>query len=198
MVELDAVALPFVPAATRHISLTLSAQQRVGVVGSNGCGKSTLLQVLAGRIAPLAGRCQVVAGGVYLDQRLADLDPARTVLEHLLAVNRVVAEGTLRTWLAQLGLDAQKITAPSGALSGGERLKAALACVLYADPPAPLLLLDEPGNHLDLPSLQALETMLRSYRGALLVVSHDDTFLDNLALTDRLDASAHGWRLAPW
>ena len=198
MVELDAVALPFVPAATRHISLTLSAQQRVGVVGSNGCGKSTLLQVLAGRIAPLAGRCQVVAGGVYLDQRLADLDPARTVLEHLLAVNRVVAEGTLRTWLAQLGLDAQKITAPSGALSGGERLKAALACVLYADPPAPLLLLDEPGNHLDLPSLQALETMLRSYRGALLVVSHDDTFLDNLALTDRLEASAHGWRLAPW
>jgi len=198
VVQLDAVALPFVPAATRHITLSLSAGQRVGVIGPNGCGKSTLLKVLAGRIAPLAGSCQVTDAGVYLDQRLADLDPARTVLEHLMAANRTVAQGTLRTWLAQLGLGAQKINAPSGMLSGGERLKAALACVLYADPPAQLLLLDEPGNHLDLPSLQALETMLRSYRGALVVVSHDNAFLDNLALTDRLSASAEGWRLEPW
>lgn len=198
VVQLDAVALPFVPAATRHITLGLSAGQRVGVIGPNGCGKSTLLQVMAGRIAPLAGSCQVADTCVYLDQRLADLDPARTVLEHLMAANRVVAEGTLRTWLAQLGLGAQNIIAPSGMLSGGERLKAALACVLYADPPAQLLLLDEPGNHLDLPSLQALETMLRSYRGALVVVSHDDAFLDNLALTDRLSADENGWRLDPW
>ena len=196
--QLDAVALPCVPAATRHITLGLNAGQRVGVIGPNGCGKSTLLKVLAGRIAALAGSCQVTDAGVYLDQRLADLDPARTVLEHLMAANRTVAQGTLRTWLAQLGLGAQKINAPSGMLSGGERLKAALACVLYADPPAQLLLLDEPGNHLDLPSLQALETMLRSYRGALVVVSHDDAFLDNLALTDRLSAGEHGWRLDPW
>ena len=128
------------------------------------------------------------------DLRAADANLRRAsavVLEHQ-------AQGTLRTWLAQLGLDAQKIVVPSGMLSGGERLKAALACVLYADPPAQLLLLDEPGNHLDLPSLQALETMLRSYRGALVVVSHDDAFLDNLALTDRLSASAEGWRLEPW
>ena len=198
VVELDAVALPFVPAATRHITLSMTAGQRVGVTGPNGCGKSTLLQVLAGRLAALAGTCQVADACVYLDQRLADLDPARTVLEHLMAANRVVEEGTLRTWLAQLGLGAQKIIAPSGLLSGGERLKAALACVLYADPPAQLLLLDEPGNHLDLPSLQALETMLRSYRGALVVVSHDDAFLDKLVLTDRLSASAEGWQLAPW
>ena len=198
VVALDAVELPFVPAATRHITLSMTAGQRVGVTGPNGCGKSTLLQVLAGRLAALAGTCQVADACVYLDQRLADLDPARTVLEHLMAANRVVEEGTLRTWLAQLGLGAQKIIAPSGLLSGGERLKAALACVLYADPPAQLLLLDEPGNHLDLPSLQALETMLRSYRGALVVVSHDDAFLDKLVLTDRLSASAEGWQLAPW
>lgn len=85
--------------------------------------------------------------------------------------------------------------APSGALSGGERLKAALACALYADPPAQLLLLDEPSNHLDLPSLHALETMLRGYRGALVVVSHDDAFMDSLELTHRLTATAAGWRL---
>ncbi|KQQ47604.1 ABC transporter ATP-binding protein [Duganella sp. Leaf126] len=198
VVELDGVELPFVPAATRSIGLSLTAQQRVGVIGPNGCGKSTLLQVLAGRLAPLAGRCQVVDGCVYLDQHLVDLDPARTVLAQLLAANRSVKEATLRTWLSQLGLDAPKIVAPSGALSGGERLKAALACVLYADPPAPLLLLDEPGNHLDLPSLQALEITLRNYRGALLVVSHDDVFLHSLGLTDKLSATEQGWQLDPW
>ncbi|MET0264502.1 MAG: ABC-F family ATP-binding cassette domain-containing protein [Duganella sp.] len=201
VVELDAVVLPFLssmPAATPAISLTLSAQQRVGVTGPNGCGKSTLLQVLAGRLAPLAGLCRVANACVLLDQRLANLDPARTVLEQLREANRREEEGKLRTYLAQLGLDAQKIAIPSGALSGGERLKAALACVLYADPPAQLLLLDEPGNHLDLPSMQALETMLRSYRGALMVVSHDDAFLDSLELTDRLSVSNGEWRLDPW
>jgi ATPase subunit of ABC transporter with duplicated ATPase domains len=198
LMRLDAVELPFVPAATRHITLSLNAQQRVGVVGANGCGKSTLLKVLAGRLAPLAGVCTVVDERVYLDQRLANLDPALSVLEQLVAVNRTTSAGTLRTYLAQLGLDANRIAVPSGTLSGGERLKAALACVLYADPPAQLLLLDEPGNHLDLPSITALETMLRSYRGGLMVVSHDDAFLDQLGLTERLRATGQGWRLEPW
>lgn len=99
--------------------------------------------------------------------------------------------------LAQLGLDAQKIATPSGSLSGGERLKGALACILYADSPPQLLLLDEPNNHLDLPSVQALEIMLRSYQGTLIVVSHDDSFLENLGLTDRLVATEQGWSLEP-
>lgn len=198
LVQLDAVTLPFVPAATRHITLSLNARQRIGVVGANGCGKSTLLKVLAGRLAPHAGMCTVVDEHVYLDQRLGNLDPALSVLEQLLAANRTASAGTLRTYLAQLGLDANRIAIPSGALSGGERLKAALACVLYADPPAQLLLLDEPGNHLDLPSITALETMLRNYRGGLIVVSHDDTFLDQLGLTVRLRATDQGWRMEAW
>lgn len=78
-----------------------------------------------------------------------------------------------------------------------ERLKGVLACILYADTPPPLLLLDEPNNHLDLPSLQALERMLRGYPGALLVVSHDDAFMGKLELTDRLRAIGQGWRLEP-
>ena len=140
----------------------------------------------------------MAVAGVYLDQRLANLAPQRTVLEQLRAANRTATDGELRMRLAQLGLDAQTITAPSGSLSCGERLKAALAVVLYADPPPPLLLLDEPSNHLDLPSVQALEAMLRGYRGALLVVSHDDAFLERLGLTERLLATEQGWRLDAW
>ena len=192
---LDAVELPFVPAANRQLSLQVRGQQRIGVIGPNGSGKSTLLKVLAGQLAPRAGTCTVTPARVYLDQALGNPDPARSVLAQASEANRLLSEGELRMRLAQLGLDADKVTVPSSLLSGGERLKAALACVLYADPPPQLLLLDEPSNHLDLPSLQALETMLSRYPGAMLVASHDTAFLDNLALTDQLVATADGWRL---
>ena len=127
---------------------------------------------------------------------MAGLAPEASALEQLLAVNRQLGESEARTRLAQLGLDAALVTRPSAGLSGGERLKAALACVLYALPPPPLLLLDEPGNHLDLPSLQALESLLLGYRGALLVVSHDEALLRGLQLTHRLVAGEDGWRLS--
>lgn len=197
VVELNDVQLPFVPAYQKPINLLLSGQQRVGVIGPNGCGKSTLLKVITGQLAPLAGSCKVVPQHVYLDQGLADLDPQQSVLEQIQAVNRKSSEGDLRMRLAQLGLDAQKVTGPSRALSGGERLKAALACVLYADPPPQLLLLDEPSNHLDLPSTLALESMLSSYQGTMVVVSHDDAFMSNLGLTERLEFKEDGWVLRP-
>lgn len=197
LAELERVELPFVMGATRHINLMLRGQQRLGIIGPNGCGKSTLLRVLAGHIEPLSGTYNITPESAYLDQQLGNLDPAKTLLAQLQLANRTASEGDLRMRLAQLGLDAQKITTPSGRLSGGERLKGALACILYADCPPQLLLLDEPNNHLDLPSAQALETMLRSYQGALVVVSHDDAFLENLALTDRLLATEQGWQLEP-
>ena len=196
--ELDEVVLPFVKGATKTISLVLNGQHRVGVVGPNGCGKSTLLKLMAGAYQPPVGTCRVAPETIYLDQQFANLDPVRTVLDQALEVNLKGGEGDVRMRLAQLGLDAQKVTTPCGLLSGGERLKAALACVLYAEPPAQLLLLDEPSNHLDIPSAQALEVMLRSYQGGLVVVSHDDTFLNSLGLTDRLVATDHGWQLEQW
>jgi ATPase subunit of ABC transporter with duplicated ATPase domains len=196
--ELQQVRLPFISTATRHISLSIGARQRVGVVGGNGCGKSTLLKVLAGQLARAAGHCQLCAHVAWLDQRLCSLQPGRSALQQLQAANPAAELSQLRTRLAQLGLDARQATAPSEHLSGGERLKAALACVLYAAPAPQLLLLDEPSNHLDLPSLQALEAMLRAYEGALVVVSHDDVFLGNIALTDRLVGDERGWRLEAW
>jgi ATPase subunit of ABC transporter with duplicated ATPase domains len=195
--ELREVELPFVSAATRHIDLMVSGQQRIAVIGPNGCGKSTLLRTLAGQWQPLAGACTVHVPTTYLDQHLLELDPRRSVLDHLHAINHP-SIATLRMQLAQLGLNAAAIAQPSGLLSGGERLKAALACVLYADNTAQLLLLDEPSNHLDLVSVRALEAMLRQYRGALLVVSHDDFFLDQLNLSHRLQASVDGWMLQTW
>ena len=195
---LEDAVLPFAPAATRDISLLLGGRHRVGVIGPNGCGKSTLLKLLAGRLAPLSGRCDVGAVTAYLDQHLDGLPPQRSAIEALTAANARLSAGALRSRLALMGLDAQRATLPSGLLSGGERLKAALACAIYADPPARLLLLDEPSNHLDLASVEALESALRLYQGALLVASHDDAFMNALALTHRLLAGPDGWRLEPW
>lgn len=189
--------LPGVRGATRCIDLALQGPQRIGVSGPNGCGKSTLLRVLAGRQALLQGQRRCWVPGLYLDQRMDNLAPHVCVLEQLQAANPGASQSDVRLWLAHLGLDARQIQVPSGRLSGGERVKAALACVLYADPPAQWLLLDEPGNHLDLASLAALETLLRHYPGALMVVSHDETFLERLALTHRLRADEAGWRLLP-
>lgn len=83
-----------------------------------------------------------------------------------------------------------------GPLSGGERLKAALACVLWRREPAQLLLLDEPTNHLDLASTQAIESALAAFPGAMLVVSHDEAFLQGLKLTHSLAWRETGWHFS--
>jgi ATPase subunit of ABC transporter with duplicated ATPase domains len=196
--ELRDVQLPHVGAATRHIELALNGAQRIGLLGANGSGKSTLLQVLAGVAAPRSGACEVFVETAYLDQRLSLLDAARSTVDQMLAANAGADESAVRTRLALLGLDAGRVQLPVASLSGGERLKAALACALYAGRPARLLLLDEPDNHLDLVAVRALETLLRQYRGALIAVSHDETFLENIALTHRLVATADGWRMSAW
>ena len=197
VLTLENLVLPF-GGCSAPITLSLSGQQRVAVVGANGSGKSALLKVIAGQLQALSGHCHLNGKLAYLDQRLATLDPSQTVLEQIQAANPDTPESQLRMQLAQLDLDAQKITAPSGTLSGGEQLKAALACLLYAALPPALLLLDEPSNHLDLPSLAALETMLRAFHGSLMVVSHDEAFLSALELTQRLSFEPPGIHLSAW
>lgn len=194
---LESVLLPFVNGPRQKVELSLQRGERLSVEGPNGSGKSTLLKVLAGRLAPLQGQVQRAVPCAWLDQQLADLCPQRSTLEQLQALNPSSDQGTLRTRLALMGLDAVRALLPTALLSGGERLKAALACALHADPPAQLLLLDEPGNHLDLESLVALESMLQQYRGTLVVISHDASFLDNIGITTRLQAGAAGWERNP-
>lgn len=188
----DAV-LPFVPAPFRQITLAINGGQRIGVVGSNGCGKSTLLKALAGLLPLAHGHREVWAKTAYLDQQLSILDRQKNVLEQLLAVNSHTGEPQLRMQLAQLGLDATRVSLPYGKLSGGEQLKAALATMIYADSPASFLLLDEPSNHLDIPSLHMLESFLNQYQGTLMVVSHDEVFLSQIELTHWLVAGKKGW-----
>ena len=192
--ELLDVQLPLV-APHRPIQLQLRVGQRVAICGPNGCGKSTLLQVLAGQIEPLEGQRHMHLPFAMLDQTQSQLQPRLSMLAQLQINSPRAPESLQRMRLAQLGLGAEHIDLPAEQLSGGERLKAAMACALYRDEPAQCLLLDEPDNHLDLPSLQALESMLSQYPGTLVIVSHDEALLQALNLTHRLNFKNACWEL---
>ena len=180
IVQLINVALPFGHA--QPINLTLTGPMRMAILGANGSGKSTLLQVIAGQLPARAGDVVRSCHVGWLDQHAGLQHPQRTAVQWLYQSNPQLPEPEARTRLAQMGIDADRAMLKTCQLSGGERLKIALAAELYALRPPQLLLLDEPDNHLDLPSKIALEQMLDQYTGALIVVSHDSAFLQAIHL----------------
>ena len=158
--------------------------ERIGLSGANGAGKTTLLRQIAGDLAPPSGRVRHGAGRVaWLSQRLDLLDPDSTVAEGLAHFAPQMPAPERAKLLARLQFRGERMDLPIRALSGGERLRVVLACVLHAEPAPQLLLLDEPTNNLDLTTIAHLEQSLLAYQGALVVVSHDEAFLDAIGLT---------------
>jgi ATPase subunit of ABC transporter with duplicated ATPase domains len=176
--------------ADNGIDLAIRGPERIALTGPNGAGKSTLLRVIDGDVQPDAGTLVRADGRVaYLSQRLDLLDPDRTVTQSLAAFAPSLSHTRRMHLLAQFLFSGDRIHLPVAALSGGERLRATLACVLYAEPAPQLLLLDEPTNNLDLVSVGQLEAALNAYRGAFVVVSHDERFLAEIGIERRLRLS---------
>lgn len=185
VLTLDAVFAGYDPAAPilKNFSLAITGPERVALTGPNGSGKTTLLRLIAGGLEPFAGEVGLHVPHALLDQQVSILDPNKTVRENFLALNPAADENACRSALARFKFRADAALKMTGSLSGGETLRAGLACVLGTDTPPQLLILDEPTNHLDLDSIQAVEAGLRGYDGALLVVSHDRPFLDAIGIT---------------
>jgi ATPase subunit of ABC transporter with duplicated ATPase domains len=129
-----------------------------------------------------------------LDQRVGVLDPAQSIRDNFRRLNPEAGENACRAALARFMFRADAALQDVGALSGGQLLRAGLACVLGATQPPPLLILDEPTNHLDLDSIEAVEAGLRAYDGALLVVSHDEAFLQAIGIGRRIELGAEPLR----
>ncbi|MDT7586896.1 MAG: hypothetical protein QOE32_4446 [Pseudonocardiales bacterium] len=175
------------------VDLAIRGPERIALTGPNGAGKSTLLRVVNGELEPDGGTTQRADGRVaYLSQRLDLLDLDRTVAENLAAAAPGMPEAQRMNLLARFLFRGARIHLPVGVLSGGERLRATLACVLCAEPPPQLLLLDEPTNNLELVSVGQLESALSAYEGAFVVVSHDERFLAEIKVNRWLRLSGGG------
>ena len=185
VLTLDAISAGYDPAAPvlKDVSLTIAGPERVAITGPNGSGKTTLLRLVTGTLEPFAGAVSVHVPHALLDQQVSVLDPQKTVRDNFLALNPASDEQACRSALARFKFRADAALKMTVSLSGGETLRAGLACVLGTAAPPQLLILDEPTNHLDLESIEAVEAGLRGYDGALLVVSHDRPFLDAIAIT---------------
>jgi len=197
-IDLPGTAVPAgrrILAVDEPFELEVYGPERLAVMGDNGAGKTTLLTAIARAAAPVVFRVAEVA---YLTQGIDDLDPQATVLD---SVRQVTDEppGVVRAQLARFLFRGRTVEQATAELSGGERFRVALARILLADPPPQLLLLDEPTNNLDLQSIDNLVEALDAYRGALVVVSHDEDFLGRLGISRRLeivrDGEVSGWQI---
>ncbi len=163
---------------TRPVDVAVERNQKIAIRGVNGLGKSTLLKTLLGHIKPISGAVehdQFVEVG-YFEQEERGSD--RTALEEIWAEFPGMTNGEVRAALAKCGLTSEHITTQMRALSGGENAKVRLCKLMLR--PMNLLVLDEPTNHLDVDAKEALREAVRTYRGTVLLVSHEPEFYEGL------------------
>jgi ATP-binding cassette subfamily F protein 3 len=166
----------------RKISLMITRGQKVAIIGKNGIGKSTLLKTIGGFLNPLKGSVALghnVKIGFYNQNAADEMIGTKTLVETLQAANPQLSEQMVRGLLGMMLFKGPDVVKMVSVLSGGERSRLAICCLLAQSPNC--LILDEPTNHLDLISTQLLADMLQEYKGTVLFVSHDRDFIEQVA-----------------
>lgn len=163
-------------------SLKIVGPERIVIRGANGAGKTSLLRLITGDLQPTAGEVRRFVPIAMFDQQMSLIDREATLYENFRRLNKGASDNDAHAALARFSFRGESASRLAGGLSGGELLRAALACVLGGTLKPELLILDEPTNHLDLDSIEALESALNEYEGGLLLVSHDQAFLDAIGI----------------
>ncbi|WP_299867871.1 ABC-F family ATP-binding cassette domain-containing protein [uncultured Hoeflea sp.] len=166
----------------QNVSFLIRGPERIVIEGPNGSGKSTLLACMTGDLEAQAGQVALHVPAARLDQDMSMFDPNETVSDAFARLDPDACENDRRAILARFLFRGDAALQQVGTLSGGQRLRAGLACTLGHSQPKQLLILDEPSNHLDIDSVEMLEMALNAYDGAILVVSHDKAFLNRIGV----------------
>lgn len=166
------------------LSFQLFSGERVVIEGDNGSGKSTLINLILGRIAPLSGAIDRTAiRAVYVDQDYALIDDRLSVYDQAQQYNDgALAEHEIKIRLNRFLFSKAHWDKPCSELSGGEKMRLVLCCLMIGNQAPDLMVLDEPTNNLDIQSSEILAEAIREYKGTLLVVSHDQYFLEQLSI----------------
>jgi len=171
------VLLPF--GAQMPINLKLMSNEKCHLVGKNGSGKSTLMKVLIGEVLPIKGRVHLNVAVFYFDQYFSLLDCQLNMLENMQKYCAHINDSDLRTILAGIGFKGDKVFTPVEQLSGGEKMRLMILMVSHQHE-LPLLLLDEPDNHLDIESKEVLAKALNEYNGSFIIISHDEHLIASI------------------
>ena len=168
-----------------NFDFTMYGGGRIRITGKNGSGKSTLLKIICGDLKPSAGTVKTFGKIAYLNQDLSVLDKNKSIVENIMNVSGVLKHDA-HVIAANFGFCGDTSNKLVGVLSGGELLKATLAAILGGENQPDLLILDEPTNNLEIKSIAILEDALNQYRGAILLVSHDEIFAKNIKIDKQI------------
>ncbi|PIZ44089.1 hypothetical protein COY32_07235 [candidate division WWE3 bacterium CG_4_10_14_0_2_um_filter_41_14] len=173
------------------MNLSVYGPEKIAVEGNNGSGKTTLVRLITGEITPTSGLISVGANRVsYLDQHTQIIDPNLSLVQNFEKLHKGFSRSRIREYLGRFLFTESDVFKKGSELSGGERIKAALALILGGVNQPHVLMLDEPTNNLDIDSIEQLESALQNYKGCLLVISHDAAFLESIGIERRIQLSS--------
>jgi len=171
------------------LSFKIRSGDRIAISGRNGSGKTSLLKLIMGRIRPSEGLLTIANfKHLYIDQEYSLLDNKLTVFEQVQCFNsQHLPEHRLKTLLHQFLFKIDMWDKMCGQLSGGEKIKLIFCCLIVSNNSPELIILDEPTNNLDVQSLEVMTSAIKDYKGTLLVISHDEYFINEIGVNERIE-----------
>ncbi|WP_235207215.1 ABC-F family ATP-binding cassette domain-containing protein [Pedobacter sp. V48] len=170
------------------LNFQIRSGERIAISGKNGSGKTTLLKLIMGKVKPSEGTLTIADfKHLYIDQEYSVLDNELTVFEQVQEFNsQHLPEHRLKTLLHQFLFKIDMWDKTCGQLSGGEKIKLIFCCLVVGNSSPELIILDEPTNNLDVQSLEVITSSIKHYKGTLLVISHDEYFINEIGVNERI------------